>query len=558
MADQKLNIQIKAFDKTKKGFNSAAQGVKKLGKSLKSIGKMAGLSSVAFAGVFAVIIKQSLDATDTLAKTSEKIGTTTEALSKLRFAADQTGVSTTTMDMALQRFVRRTAEAARGMGEAKGALRELNLDAEELLDMPLDEQLIELSKAFETLPTDADKVRVAMKLFDSEGVALVNTLKAGSKEIRAMFKEAETLGIVMSASSAAGVEDANDALTRLFSVIKGVRDQITAALAPAIEKLTGVIKDKLLEQLDAVNGDFSKLAIVLRDKLLNVLTSTLVAFGDISRAVEDFANTFIDAFNRVFKFFEIAEPLTRFTNNVSDGFYGMANGISEFVKSLELVEGTTKDVEKKIKPIRTIMDDIKDAFRTASDTIPSLKENLVDVADTFQNQFTTAMTEAINGTKKTSEAFKEMASSVVASLTKMLVQYYITQPLFDLITGSIGGGGKSAGDPMLGKQPKGFEIGSSLTPRAIGGSVQAGKPYMVGERGAEMFLPSRSGSIVPNDKLYGMGSVVNQTINISTGVSQTVRAEITNLMPQIQEATKAAVADSRARGGSYSKALLGA
>jgi len=51
--------------------------------------------------------------------------------------------------------------------------------------------------------------------------------------------------------------------------------------------------------------------------------------------------------------------------------------------------------------------------------------------------------------------------------------------------------------------------------------------------------------------------IVNQTINITTGVQQTVRAEIQNLMPQIQEAAKAAVADSRARGGSYSKALVG-
>lgn len=49
--------------------------------------------------------------------------------------------------------------------------------------------------------------------------------------------------------------------------------------------------------------------------------------------------------------------------------------------------------------------------------------------------------------------------------------------------------------------------------------------------------------------------VVNQTINITTGVQQTVRAEIANLLPQISEAAKSAVADSRLRGGSYGTAM---
>lgn len=49
--------------------------------------------------------------------------------------------------------------------------------------------------------------------------------------------------------------------------------------------------------------------------------------------------------------------------------------------------------------------------------------------------------------------------------------------------------------------------------------------------------------------------VVNQTINVTTGVQQTVRAEIANLLPQISEAAKSAVADSRMRGGNYGSAM---
>ena len=49
--------------------------------------------------------------------------------------------------------------------------------------------------------------------------------------------------------------------------------------------------------------------------------------------------------------------------------------------------------------------------------------------------------------------------------------------------------------------------------RANGGSVTGGKSYLVGERGAEMFVPNTSGTIVPNHALGGGGSQINLTVN---------------------------------------------
>ena len=75
--------------------------------------------------------------------------------------------------------------------------------------------------------------------------------------------------------------------------------------------------------------------------------------------------------------------------------------------------------------------------------------------------------------------------------------------------------------------------------------MTAGRPYMVGERGPELFVPGRSGGIVPNGQMGG-GVTVNQTINLTTGVSQTVRAEVLNMLPQIADAAKGAVLDAKA------------
>jgi len=75
---------------------------------------------------------------------------------------------------------------------------------------------------------------------------------------------------------------------------------------------------------------------------------------------------------------------------------------------------------------------------------------------------------------------------------------------------------------------------------------------MVGERGAEMFVPKTAGTIVPNNQMGG-GVTIEQNLNFATGVSQTVRAEVMNLLPAIRENTLSAVREARLRGGTFAK-----
>ena len=62
--------------------------------------------------------------------------------------------------------------------------------------------------------------------------------------------------------------------------------------------------------------------------------------------------------------------------------------------------------------------------------------------------------------------------------------------------------------------PGGSAIGKFLFGRAAGGPVQRGQPYRVGERGPEMFVPSGSGRIIPNNGIGG-GTTINVTVNTS-------------------------------------------
>ena len=105
-------------------------------------------------------------------------------------------------------------------------------------------------------------------------------------------------------------------------------------------------------------------------------------------------------------------------------------------------------------------------------------------------------------------------------------------------------------------QPLAKGIGTFLSGmRAEGGPVNAGSPYVVGERGPELFVPSSSGSIVPNGAMGSSGGGsggVTVNYNIAAGVS---RAELVPILEQERRRLKAEIPDMVRRGGGYRAAF---
>ena len=116
--------------------------------------------------------------------------------------------------------------------------------------------------------------------------------------------------------------------------------------------------------------------------------------------------------------------------------------------------------------------------------------------------------------------------------------------IFGAISGAFGGnGGAIAGDGY-----------------ASGGTVQANTPSLVGERGPELFVPNSSGKIVNGSDTRsamsgGSGVNITQNLNFTVGITNTVRAEVMNMLPAIQQSTLNAVAEAKQRGGKFSKAF---
>lgn len=227
------------------------QGVGKANNRLKTLERSALNARGAITSIvggaaitgFALLTKRSLESADAIAKTADKIGVSTSALQELRFAASQTGVSQGTLEMALQRMTRRLAEAAQGTGEAKKAIAELGLDAQALAKMAPDQAFRKIADAMEGVSHQGDRVRLAMKFFDSEGVALVNTLNGGSASLDEFSRKAHDMGLVIKEDLIRNAVDTNDKLDVLSTLISTQVSSAVLSLAPQITSLAQSFAD---------------------------------------------------------------------------------------------------------------------------------------------------------------------------------------------------------------------------------------------------------------------------------------------------------------------------
>jgi hypothetical protein len=188
-------------------------------------------------------------------------------------------------------------------------------------------------------------------------------------------------------------------------------------------------------------------------------------------------------------------------------------------------------------------------------------EGLERVQDLLFDNLADALLGAEDGWKNFRDGLKSIVRDIISDLLKLQAQQAMTKLMGG--GGGSGGGGFDFGKILSfgssffgGGGGGGFagpsSMGSVGYGRANGGTVTANQPYMVGEQGPEMFVPNTSGGVFTNRSLKnsgGGGATVNQTINIETGVAQTVRAELQSLMPQIKMETVSAVIDAKKRGG---------
>jgi hypothetical protein len=192
---------------------------------------------------------------------------------------------------------------------------------------------------------------------------------------------------------------------------------------------------------------------------------------------------------------------------------------------------------------------------TEIERLIELEEQRKSIMDTVKSSLEDGFMSMVDGTKSVKDAFKSMAAEII----KELYRVYVVQRIVGAISGAFGGGGGGGGffsAPATGSF--GLPFGG---PMASGGPVDPNKVYLVGEKGPELVIPRQSGTVVnaaQTAQAMGKGSgdvTVQNNITVTGSDAAMVRAEVAKMIPQITNATKAAVIDARLRGGQMKQAF---
>ena len=225
------------------------------------------------------------------------------------------------------------------------------------------------------------------------------------------------------------------------------------------------------------------------------------------------------------------------------------------VKEQEITEEQKKQNEEKKKSAELI--------KKQQEETDKLKEKFMQLGQSIEDGVVQNLTDAAMGTKTLGEA----AISVLNDLKRKLIEVAMQQAVSGLgnfigtalggLFGGGGGGGFKAPAPM----PKGFmgtgipdvlpkgSFGISSIKRENGGPVSAGGSYLVGEKGPEMFTPSRSGTIIPNNAMGGVVNNIVVNVDASGTDVQSDDANANQFGEQLAAAIQAEIINQKRSGG---------
>ena len=285
-------------------------------------------------------------------------------------------------------------------------------------------------------------------------------------------------------------------------------DEITKKLADTFENQASAKADTFQGKLDRLNIAFQEGKETVGSFVLDALTPLVSTFvnkvipalslmaGSIGKDLEGPLNGVkailtdfvIPAFKALYNYlFDYVVPFW------ASVFGPAIQGIST---AFGKVSAAIKNNEDDLAPLFTLFKSVASFVR---DTMGPAIGTILRVAFEVLG---TAIAGVITGVSKVVDFLGDMITKV-----KQFIQLIKDNP----VVAGIGG--------LIDKVFGGF--------KAAGGPVTSGTSYIVGERGPELFTPSRSGSIIPNHALGGGGgSVINLTVNGAIDPEGTARAII--------------------------------
>tara|TARA_R110002095_G_scaffold179790_1_gene157287 strand:+ start:1443 stop:3419 length:1977 start_codon:yes stop_codon:yes gene_type:complete len=251
LEDSKL---YKGLNKAEQRFKSTAGNVLKVGGGLVAAG------TAIIAPLTAAVFKFG-DMGDQVDKMSARTGVTTDALSEMGFAAEQSGSGIETLENGFKGMDKFLLNAERGLSTAKDTMDDVGLSLSELSGLSEDQKFELIADKLSKIEDPGRRAALAMQLFGRAGQQLVPLINGGAVGIQALRQEARDLGLSIGPEQAKNAAEFTDAWNRVKRSVTGVTFAIGGALVPTLTDLSRYVVDTIKVAREWVNENASMIKI---------------------------------------------------------------------------------------------------------------------------------------------------------------------------------------------------------------------------------------------------------------------------------------------------------
>lgn len=260
--------------------------------SLKTLAIAAAGGVAAAGGALAAMAASAATVARDTGLMSQKIGISTEELSKYKAAAELVGIEQDFVTDGLKEITLRMAEAQTGTGAAYDALTLLGVGMDEVAGKTPDQQMEIFADALQQVSDQGERVFLAEELMGEAGSQLLPILNDGAEGLRAMKEEGARFGTVIGEDAAkAGLEFA-EAYNKIQLVLQSLKDSIGLEVMPTFTGfgtlLAEMIADNKQTILDFADKAIGALAAIGKVGLYSVagLIDTFYGLKTVLVAIE--------------------------------------------------------------------------------------------------------------------------------------------------------------------------------------------------------------------------------------------------------------------------------
>lgn len=221
-----------------------------VGRGVANFAKLAAGITVVSTALFG-LAKSAGSTGDQFQKMSDRLGVSAKTLSEFSFAAKIGGTTLASVETSFRVLSKRMLDANNNLSEAVRTFDSLNIvikDSEDNL-RGVEEVFLDAVDAINALGSETEKTALAQELFGRSGTQLLPLIKTQRAGIEALREEANELGAVYSDLDAEKSAMFEDSLTRLSTLLSGIKNTIGLQVIPAFtflaDKITNTLKDSL-------------------------------------------------------------------------------------------------------------------------------------------------------------------------------------------------------------------------------------------------------------------------------------------------------------------------